>query len=138
GQIVGNAGGDFNADGYSYDVPNQPAFGNSLSTNRSDFINGFASASAFPMPALGQEGNLGRNTFTGPGMANVDSEFAKAIKIKWFTSEGANLEFRADIFNLFNRVNLTNPVSDLSSSLFGHSLDQNLPRSVQFGVHINF
>lgn len=118
-------------------MPSQPAFGNNLSTNRSDFINGFARASTFPTPVLGQEGNLGRNTLTGSGMANVDSEFAKALKTKWFTSEGANLEFRADIFNLFNRVNLTNPISDLSNSLFGHSLSQNLPRALQLGTHIN-
>jgi hypothetical protein len=140
GNVVGEnpGGGDFNADGYNYDTPNAPSFGNNLSATRSDFIKGFASASAFSMPALGQGGSLGRNTFTGPGMANVNSEFAKDTRIPWFTSEGASLQFRADIFNLFNRVNLTNPVSDLSSSQFGQSVSQNLPRSVQFGVKIAF
>ena len=81
---------------------------------------------------------MGRNTFHGPGLANVNLEVNKAIKIPWFTSEGANLEVRGDLFNLFNRVNLTNPVSDLSSGLFGLSVNQNLPRSAQFGIHISF
>lgn len=140
GKIVGLApgSGDFNADGYSFDVPNTPSFGNDKSTNRSSFINGFAPASAFPAPALGQVGNLGRNTFIGPGLANINSEFTKAFKIPWFTAEGASCEFRADIFNLFNRVNLGQPVSDLSSGLFGMSTDQTLPRSAQFGIHIEF
>lgn len=140
GTIVGLApgSGDFNADGYNYDVPNAPSFGNYKSTNRRSFINGFAPASAFPVPALGQAGNLGRNTFIGPGLANINSEFAKAVKVRWFTSEGAAVEFRADIFNLFNRVNLANPTSNLSSSLFGMSTSQSLPRAAQFGIHIEF
>ncbi|MGO9270556.1 MAG: carboxypeptidase regulatory-like domain-containing protein [Terriglobia bacterium] len=136
--VIGNTGGDYNADGYGYDTPNTPSFGNHISTNRRSFINGFAQASAFPVPALGQAGNLGRNTFSGPGMANINSEFTKAFKIPWFTAEGASFEIRADIFNLFNRVNLTPPTSDLSSSLFGLSTGQNLPRSAQLGVHIAF
>jgi len=140
GNVIGEnpGGGDYNADGYNYDVPNAPSFGNNKSTNRSDFIKGFALASAFPMPALGHEGNLGRNTFSGPGMANINSEFAKAFKIRWFTAEGASFELRGDIFNLFNRVNLTQPVSDLSSGLFGMSTGQSLPRAAQFGVSIKY
>src|SRR5579863_9603492 len=31
GQVIGDAGGDYNADGYDYDLPNTPAFGNHLS-----------------------------------------------------------------------------------------------------------
>jgi len=136
--VIGNSGGDYNADGYDYDMPNAPSFGNHKSTNRSSFITGFAPASAFPVPAVGQEGDLGRNTFAGPGLANINSEFAKTIPIPWFTKEGAKLDIRADIFNLFNRVNLVNPTSDLSSSLFGTSQAQNPPRSAQFGIHIDF
>ncbi len=49
-----------------------------------------------------------------------------------------SLEFRADVFNLFNRVNLTQPNGDLSSNLFGQSTSQNLPRSWQFGLQFEF
>lgn len=135
GNVVGlNPGsGDFNADGYDYDVPNRPAAGSVKTGSRSDFINGFASVSAFPTPALGQEGNLGRNTYIGPGLANVNVQFSKAI-----TFERFSLEFRADIFNLFNRVNLTQPVSDLSSGQFGLSTSQSIPRATQFGLHFSF
>ena len=136
GNVIGlkPGSGDFNADGYGYDVPNAPAKGAVATGSRSDFINGFASASAFPTPALGSQGNLGRNTFIGPGLANVNTEFAKVVHIK----ERFALEVRADIFNLFNRVNLTQPVSDLSSGQFGLSTGQSIPRSAQFGLHFSF
>jgi hypothetical protein len=135
GNVIGllPGSGDFNADGYGYDTPNRPAAGAVSTGSRSDFIKGFASKSAFPTPALGSTGNLGRNTYIGPGLANVNMQFTKA-----FTFERYGLEFRADIFNLFNRVNLTQPVSDLSSGQFGQSTSQNLPRSAQFGLHFSF
>jgi hypothetical protein len=136
GQVVGvyPGSGDYNADGYDFDTPNAAPKGSVATGNRTDFIKGFASASAFPVPALGMEGNLGRNSIIGPGLANVSTEFAKVFKIK----ERFSLEIRADVFNLFNRVNLTQPVSDLSSSQFGMSTGQTLPRSEQFGIHLDF
>jgi len=125
--------GDFNADGYGYDVPNRPTAGTVKTGNRTDFLKGFATASAFPTPALGSQGNGGRNTYIGPGMANVNTQFAKEFSVERF-----KLEFRADVFNLFNRVNLTQPDSDLASGTFGLSTSQNLPRSEQFGLHLSF
>jgi hypothetical protein len=112
-----------------------PAPGTVKTGNRSDFINGFASASAFPVPALGSEGNLGRNAYIGPGLANVNVQFSKA-----FTYERFSFEVRADLFNIFNRVNLldSSVVSNLSSSQFGQATAQNFPRYAQFGVHFSF
>jgi Carboxypeptidase regulatory-like domain len=135
-QVVGNTGGDYNADGYDYDVPNSPPPGSIHTGSRSDFLKGFATATVFPAPALGMEGNLGRNTLRGPGFANVNSEFAKEFSLR----EQLSLEFRADISNLFNRVNLTQPISDLSgnSGPFGLSTSQTLPRAFQFGMRLAF
>ncbi len=130
--------GDFNGDGFNYDAPNTPSFGNHLSTSRSDYIRGLFTPSQFPVPLPGQRGNLGRNTFDGPGLANVNLNILKSVHIPWFVSEGAQLQFRGEVFNLFNRVNLVNPVSDLSNPLFGKSTDQSLPRQVNLGVRIQF
>jgi hypothetical protein len=135
-QVVGNTGGDYNADGYNYDVPNAPPPGSIHTGNRSDFLTGFATATAFPAPPLGSEGDLGRNTLRGPGFANINTEFAKEFQI----GERFKLEFRTDISNLFNRVNLTQPISDLSgnSGPFGLSTSQTLPRAFQFGLRLAF
>jgi hypothetical protein len=136
GNVIGlkPGSGDFNADGYGYDVPNAPAKGAVSTGSRSDFIKGFASASAFVSPALGSQGNLGRNTYFGPGLANVNTGFAKTVHFR----ERYALEIRADVFNLFNRVNLTQVVSDLSSGQFGQATAQSIPRSAQFGLHLSF
>jgi hypothetical protein len=135
GNVIGlkPGSGDFNADGYGYDVPNKPPAGTVKTGNRSDFLKGIAPASAFPVPTLGDEGNGGRNTYIGPGLANVNTQFAKEFHLERYT-----VEVRADLFNIFNRVNLTNPDSDLSSGQFGQSTAQSLPRSEQFGVHFSF
>ena len=130
--------GDYNADGYAYDAPNTPSFGNHISSSNGNFVSGLFSPAAFPRPAAGHEGNLGRNTFDGPGLANVNLNVIKSFKLPWFFSEQATLELRGEIFNLLNRTNLTNPVNDLSSPLFGKSVGQNLPRSVTFGARIQF
>ena len=129
--------GDFNADGYNYDVPNAPSFGNAKSTSRSDFLKGVFAASDFPLPSPGTEGNLGRNTYNGPGLANVNMAAQRIFKLPFLGDRG-DLEFRGEILNLFNRVNLTTPVGDLASGEFGKSTDQNLPRTIQVLGRIRF
>jgi hypothetical protein len=129
--------GDFNADGYDYDVPNTPSFGNNKSTNRSDFLKGVFSVSDFPIPAPGTEGNLGRNTYNGPGLANVNLAAARIFRLP-FLGEKGGFQIRGEFLNLFNRVNLVNPESDMSNGEFGKSTDQNLPRTIQVLGRITF
>ena len=60
---------------------------------------------AFVVPAAGTFGNVGRNVLTGPGLATWDFSLMKDTRV----SERFNLQFRAEIFNLLNRVNLNTP-----------------------------
>jgi hypothetical protein len=129
--------GDFNADGYDYDVPNAPSFGSTIKTSRSDFLKGVFTPSQFPLPALGTEGNLGRNTYNGPGLANTNLSVERLFKLP-FLGEGGGFQVRGEFMNLFNRVNLVTPVSDLSNGEFGFSTDQNLPRTIQVLGRIEF
>ncbi len=143
GQVIGNTGGDYNADGSNYDVPNVPGFGAHLSGQpRSKFITGLFPATAFAPPALGSEGSLGRNTYDQPGYNNFDFAVAKLFSTKWFGGERLHLEGKAEAFNLFNRVNLNGVNSDLSSSLFGKSTTelQRLSggRSIQLHIRGSF
>ncbi len=135
GNVIGNTGGDYNADGTNYDVPNAPAFGRHLSgKKKKDYLNGLFNSSAFPAPALGVEGNLGRNTYDQPGFNNVDFTFEKFFTIK----ERVKIEARGEVFDLFNRANLTGVTSDMSSGLFGHSTNQLPARSIQFHLRASF
>ena len=138
-QVVGNSGGDYNADGSNYDVPNAPSFGNHLNgKNKSDYLNGIFTASQFPLPALGTEGNLARNTFDGPGYNNVDFTFEKYFTTPFFFGERLKIELKGETFNLFNRSNLVSVSSDLSSGSFGKATNQLPPRSLQFHVRASF
>jgi len=139
GNVIGNTGGDYNADGSNYDVPNVPSFGRHLSGRGKDkFLNGLFPASAFPAPVLGLEGSLGRNTYDGPGYNNVDFTAAKAFSVPWFFGEKLKLEGRGEFYNLFNRVNLTAVSGDLSSGTFGKASSQLPARSIQLHVRATF
>jgi hypothetical protein len=132
------AGGDFNADGENYDVPNAPAFGNTISgASKADFRSGLFSASDFPLPADGIQGNLGRNTFDHPGYATVDFQLLKRFPIP-FPNETAEMQLRIEALNGFNRVNLTPTVHNLASGLFGRSTNSLLPRKFTFGLRLRF
>ena len=56
-------------------------------------------------PAFGTFGNAARNSLRGPGFFQADLSVAKNFPLKETVSFG----FRADIFNLFNHVNLDLP-----------------------------
>jgi hypothetical protein len=94
-------------------------------------------ASDFPAPPLGAEGNLGRNTFRGPGLAQIDLSILKNFPLA-FLHEGARLQFRAESYNLLNRVNLTGFDTDLTSGTFGRATSTFTPRSFQFAARIEF
>jgi len=147
GNVTGNTGCDYNADGNNSDYPDTPAFGNNRTgLSRSDYQSGIFKCagstnctSVFPSPALGVEGNLGRNTFHGPGYANTDFSVIKNIRIPWFLgTEGAKIQFRTEFFNLFNRVNLTNVNNQVNGAAFGKSTSTYPARDVQFALRLSF
>jgi len=89
--------------------------------------------SQFPAPS-GRNGTLGRNTFPGPGLAVVDFSLFKKVSV----SERYKVEFRAEFFNLFNRVNLYQPIANLVDNNFGLSQQAFDPRTIQFGLRFSF
>jgi hypothetical protein len=111
------------------------------------FVHDVLSSNSTTFAPCTQEGNVGRNSFRGPGYADVDMSLAKYFHIPWFTNkEGARLQVRGEFFNLFNRVNLHNVSSDLSlnpgggstNTSFGRALDAYFPRTIQLAVRIEF
>jgi len=58
-----------------------------------------------PPSNSGFYGNLGRDTYTGPGLATWDFSVLKDTRL----TERTSLEFRAEIFNLLNRTNFNTP-----------------------------
>lgn len=64
--------------------------------------------SAFESLPLGTRGQLGRNTIIGPGLATLDVSVVKNFTIASL-SENMRIQFKAEVFNLLNRTNLSTP-----------------------------
>jgi Carboxypeptidase regulatory-like domain len=86
-------------------------------------------------------GNLGRNTYRGPGQQNWDFSLLKNFKI----TERQSLRFTTDFFNLWNHANFSNPsVTDVESigvanSPFGKITSSlGTPRLIQFSLRYAF
>jgi hypothetical protein len=127
--------GDYNADGNGGDRPNAPA--SSVKTSgwsQEEYLAGIFKVSDFPAPQLGQNGNLVRNAYRGPGYADVSLSVSK----KFAMTPRVTTELRVDAFNAFNRVNLSDPVTDLSNSNFGKVTSQLNTRAIQLGARLRF
>ena len=79
-------------------------------------------------------GNLGKNTFRGPGFDNQNISFMKKVPI----TERIAVELRADFIDLFNHRNFGNPTSSLSSLNFGKNTSDPGGRSVLLSGRIRF
>ncbi len=74
--------------------------------------------SAFAPPTIGTRGTAGRNVVQGPNFKTVDLSLNKLFPL----TERVNLQFRAEAFNILNRVNFDLPSnSDDGSQIFSFS-----------------
>jgi hypothetical protein len=104
-------------------VVNTPSGGASRNVRRPDLIAGVSpylsndrlilNPAAFATPAPGTFGNVPRNFLRGPGFKQFDIVLNKRIRF----SESTNLEFRTEIFNIFNHPNFDIPGSRLNLAL---------------------
>jgi hypothetical protein len=97
---------------------------------------------AFQLQEAGYYGNLGRNTVIGPGLTSFDFAMVKNTAI----GEGRDLQFRWEVFNLFNHVNfglpnLTNflAATGAASANAGRITSTvTSARQMQFGLKLSF
>ena len=68
---------------------------------------------AFSIPAPGEFGDLPRNALRGPIFRQFDLILAKKFRV----TENVNVQFRTEIFNLFNTTNFANPSATLNNAL---------------------
>jgi hypothetical protein len=104
-------------------VVNTPSGGASRNVRRPDLIAGVSpylsndrlilNPAAFATPAPGTFGNVPRNFLRGLGFKQFDLVFNKRMRF----SESTNLEFRTEIFNIFNHTNFDIPGSRLNLAL---------------------
>jgi outer membrane receptor protein involved in Fe transport len=151
-----NSGGDFNLDGGNNDRPNS-TLSRIGGISHNSWANGwgqtvtkdalgvktytYASPGVtFTAPCLACVGNLGRNTFVGPGAWYADMTLSKIFKI----TEKVNLKFDANGFNVFNHTNFLlasaggNANNNFTRAQFGQAKATLNPRELQFGVKFSF
>jgi hypothetical protein len=82
---------------------------------------------------------LGRNTFFGDGVKNVDFGISKNFRMPW---ENHEFSLRADFFNAFNHVQYGFPVSvDITNANFARILGtatQYAPRTIQVSMRYQY
>ena len=89
---------------------------------------------AFSIPQFSY-GNMGRNSLRSKSVFNTDFTLAKSFPIR----ERTKLEFRAEVYNLFNIMNYAVPNADLSDPAFGQITSlATTPRQFQFGLRLSF
>ena len=107
-------------------IINTPGGGNTRNVRRPDVVAGvdpfiqnpsdkryILNPAAFMVPQPGTYGNLGRGALHGPSLAQVDFTLQKRFKI----NDRQNVEFRAELYNLFNHANFSNPPAQFSPTV---------------------
>jgi len=104
-------------------VVNTPGGGASRNVRRPNIVPGvdpylnddrsLINPAAFSIPLPGQFGDLARNALRGPNFKQFDLVFNKRFPI----TESTNLEFRTEIFNIFNNTNFAVPSTTLNNAL---------------------
>ena len=127
---------DPNVDGETSDRPDlvgnpyPPGFHRSV---QEDF-----NTAAFKRTPYGSDqfGTAGRNLLRSHRFANVDFSLFKNIPV----TDRINVQFRGEIFNLFNHANFGAPVSDITSASFGQIINTlpNSERKIQLGLRLWF
>ncbi|MCU1318471.1 MAG: hypothetical protein JWN63_3793 [Candidatus Acidoferrum typicum] len=86
-------------------------------------------------------GTLGRDAITGPGFLNTDFSVTKNTKL----TEKFTLQFRSEMFDVFNHPNFGNPVLTATSRSFGVIQGTRFPtgdfgsaRQIQFALKLLF
>lgn len=103
-----------------------PSGNGSLSPGQRTLKKWFNTA-AFANPGPQQWGNSGRNILQGPGTKNVDFSVFKTVPLH----EAANLQLRAEFFNLFNTPQFNNPSATVGTSTFGTISSAGAPTTLQ-------
>ena len=126
-----------------------PVFSTSRSVREDYFGRGAANSSFFQIPInvpggtgpnQGVFGALGRNTFRGPAFRQFDMALIKDTAFgRRGNGEFANLQFRAEFFNIFNQVNFGLPSNIVRGSGFGIiSKTAGPSRQVQFSLKLTY
>jgi len=135
GPMSMSSGRDNSLTGNGYDRPDLVGVAQLSSDRpRDQRIARYFNTAAFAPNQTGRFGNAGRNILYGPGQWQTDIGVFKNFRLR----EPIQLQFRSELFNVINRVNLGNPNTLITSPIFGRISDAGNARIVQFGLKVNW
>jgi hypothetical protein len=108
-----------------------------LTGNVHDRLNQYFNTSVFSQPAAFTLGNV------SPYVSDLRTPYQNSSDLscfkEFFPRENIRVQFRAEFFNAFNRVQFSGPTTSVTSTSFGVISGQaNSPRQLQFGLKILF
>jgi outer membrane receptor protein involved in Fe transport len=118
----------------------------SIGVRRADYVAGadididdrtaarWFNTAAFVAAPVERRGNATVGQIQGPHWRQVDLSLRKKFQI----IRGKNLEFRADVFNVLNTVNLNNPNTRTDDANYGRITTARIPRQSQFTFRFEF
>jgi hypothetical protein len=102
---------------------------------RAELIEQWFDTTAFAQPAIGLDGSAGRSIVEGPGYRNVDLGVFRDVGL----GGRSRLQFRVEVTNIFNIVNLNNPGTALNAPAnFGKIRSARDMRRIQLGARVSF
>ncbi len=125
------------------DTPNYNGQSLGITNPRDNPNHYYFNISDFSQSAIGLQGTANRRFFHGPGINNWNMALKKITPIR----EGMALEFRAELYNLFNHAQFVNPsglvpgplgTPDAPLTNFGQVTVARDPRIAQLGLKLNF
>jgi hypothetical protein len=126
-------GVDNSLTGVGLDRPN--VSGNPYNQNLSGGTITWLNPAAFTANAKGTFGDAGAYSLHGPGNFDVDIALTRSFTLH---RESQRLDVRFEVFNLFNRVNFSNPSATLSSAQFGTITAAGDPRILSLAMKLHF
>jgi hypothetical protein len=94
----------------------------------------FNTQNVVPVTAEAVQGNASVQELANPGYADWDLSGYKG----WALADRYTLDFRADIFNAFNRVNFYNLDSNVNDARFGLLTNASAAREIQLSLRFSF
>jgi hypothetical protein len=129
--VSGGANAEYR--GQAFERPN--VSGSAASQSRAQSLLTYFAGYTFTTPPPNAPfGDLGRNAFLAPGLAQWDLGVNKNFRI----TEGTSLQFRSEFFNVLNHTNFGPPTNITTSGAFG-TITNTLPaRQIQFALKLLF
>lgn len=101
-------------------------------------VDRYFNTAAFALPPLGAFGNSANNNIRLPGVNNWDFSIYKNFRTPWLGGslwgEKAEIQFRAEFFNLWNHTQFSGVSTAFGRSDFGKVNSVRTPRDIQFGL----